>query len=68
MESPPAVSADRAAAEAVDRERAIDWLVNAIAYCAELGNDHPDLMVSWGRVAVAQSTHSAGGAPTRTAN
>ena len=36
-------------------------LVNAIGFCAELANHHPDLTVSWGRVVVALSTHSAGG-------
>ena len=36
-------------------------LVNAIGLCAELANHHPDLSVSWGRVVVALSTHSAGG-------
>ena len=36
-------------------------LVNAIGLCAELANHHPDLTVSWGRVVVALSTHSAGG-------
>jgi len=36
-------------------------LVNAIGLCAELANHHPDLMVSWGRVIVTWSTHSAGG-------
>jgi pterin-4a-carbinolamine dehydratase len=36
-------------------------LVNAIGLCAELANHHPDLAVSWGRVIVTWSTHSAGG-------
>ena len=36
-------------------------VVNAIGLCAELANHHPDLTVSWGRVVVALSTHSAGG-------
>ena len=36
-------------------------LVNAIGLCAELANHHPDLTVSWGRVVVTWSTHSAGG-------
>jgi len=36
-------------------------LVNAIGLCAELANHHPDLAVSWGRVVVTWSTHSAGG-------
>ena len=36
-------------------------LVNAIGLCAEMANHHPDLAVSWGRVVVTWSTHSAGG-------
>ena len=36
-------------------------LVNAIGFCAEAANHHPDLTVSWGRVTVALSTHSANG-------
>ena len=36
-------------------------LVNAIGFCAEGADHHPDLTVSWGRLAVALSTHSAGG-------
>ena len=36
-------------------------LVNAIGYCAEAADHHPDLTVSWGRVVVALSTHSAKG-------
>ena len=36
-------------------------LVNAIGLCAELADHHPDLTVSWGRVVVTWSTHSAGG-------
>ena len=36
-------------------------LVNALGYCAEAADHHPDLAVSWGRVVVALSTHSAKG-------
>lgn len=36
-------------------------LVNAIGYYAEAADHHPDLEVHWGSVAVALSTHSAGG-------
>jgi 4a-hydroxytetrahydrobiopterin dehydratase len=36
-------------------------LVNAIGYWAEAADHHPDLTVTWGRVVVALSTHSAGG-------
>jgi 4a-hydroxytetrahydrobiopterin dehydratase len=36
-------------------------LVNAIGYIAEAADHHPDLAVSWGRVTVKLSTHSAGG-------
>jgi len=36
-------------------------LVNAIGFCAEVADHHPDLTVSWGRVGVALSTHSAKG-------
>jgi 4a-hydroxytetrahydrobiopterin dehydratase len=36
-------------------------LVNAIGYIAEAADHHPDLSVSWGRVTVKLSTHSAGG-------
>ena len=36
-------------------------LVNAIAFIAEAADHHPDLAVSWGRVTVRLSTHSAGG-------
>jgi 4a-hydroxytetrahydrobiopterin dehydratase len=35
--------------------------VNAIGYCAEGADHHPDLKVSWGKLVVALSTHSAGG-------
>jgi 4a-hydroxytetrahydrobiopterin dehydratase len=36
-------------------------LVNAIGYVAEAAYHHPDLAVTWGRVTVKLSTHSAGG-------
>jgi 4a-hydroxytetrahydrobiopterin dehydratase len=36
-------------------------LVNAIGFCAEAAYHHPDLAVTWGRVQVKLSTHSAGG-------
>ena len=36
-------------------------LVNAIGYVAEGANHHPDLTVTWARVGVKLSTHSAGG-------
>src|SRR4029079_723989 len=36
-------------------------LLNAIGYLAEAAYHHPDLAVTWGRVTVKLSTHSAGG-------
>jgi pterin-4a-carbinolamine dehydratase len=36
-------------------------LTNAIGFLAEAAWHHPDLVVSWGRVEVRLSTHSAGG-------
>ena len=36
-------------------------LVNTIGYLAEAAYHHPDLSVTWGRVTVKLSTHSAGG-------
>ena len=36
-------------------------LVNAIGFVAEAAYHHPDLSVTWGRVIVKLSTHSAGG-------
>lgn len=36
-------------------------LVNVIGYLAEAAYHHPDLSVTWGRVTVKLSTHSAGG-------
>jgi pterin-4a-carbinolamine dehydratase len=43
-------------------------LVNAVGYCAEAAYHHPDLAVTWGRVVVKLSTHSAGDALTGTPN
>jgi pterin-4a-carbinolamine dehydratase len=36
-------------------------LVNAIGFIAEAADHHPDLEVSWSKVVVRLSTHSAGG-------
>ena len=36
-------------------------LVNTIGYLAEAAYHHPDLAVTWGRITVKLSTHSAGG-------
>lgn len=36
-------------------------LVNAVGYLAEAAYHHPDLSVTWARVTVKLSTHSAGG-------
>src|ERR1051326_3757331 len=36
-------------------------LVNAIGFCAEAAYHHPDLSVTWARIVVKLSTHSAGG-------
>ena len=36
-------------------------LTNAIGYLAEAAYHHPDLAVTWGRITVKLSTHSAGG-------
>ena len=36
-------------------------LVNAIGYASEAAYHHPDLSVTWARVTVKLSTHSAGG-------
>jgi pterin-4a-carbinolamine dehydratase len=52
---------------AIAREYATDgWpttlmLVNAIGFFAEAADHHPDLAVSWSKVQVKLSTHSAGG-------
>ena len=36
-------------------------LVSAIGYAAEAAYHHPDMSVTWGRITVKLSTHSAGG-------
>ena len=36
-------------------------LINAIGFIAEAADHHPDLEVSWAKVVVRLSTHSAGG-------
>ena len=40
-------------------------LVNTIGFLAEAAYHHPDLSVTWGRVTVKLSTHSAGGITER---
>ena len=35
--------------------------VGAVAYLAEAANHHPDIGISWNRVTLVLSTHSAGG-------
>ncbi|HUD36390.1 MAG TPA: 4a-hydroxytetrahydrobiopterin dehydratase [Streptosporangiaceae bacterium] len=35
--------------------------VAAVAYLAEAANHHPDIAISWNRVTLTLSTHSAGG-------
>ena len=35
--------------------------VGAVAYLAEKANHHPDVAISWNRVTLTLSTHSAGG-------
>jgi 4a-hydroxytetrahydrobiopterin dehydratase len=35
--------------------------VNAAGYLAEQANHHPDIAVSWNKVTLTLSTHSAGG-------
>jgi 4a-hydroxytetrahydrobiopterin dehydratase len=35
--------------------------VGAVAYLAEQANHHPDVAISWNRVTLTLSTHSAGG-------
>jgi 4a-hydroxytetrahydrobiopterin dehydratase len=35
--------------------------VGAVAYLAETANHHPDVAISWNRVTLTLSTHSAGG-------
>jgi 4a-hydroxytetrahydrobiopterin dehydratase len=36
-------------------------LVNAVAKVAEAANHHPDIAISWNKVTLTLSTHSAGG-------
>jgi 4a-hydroxytetrahydrobiopterin dehydratase len=36
-------------------------LVNAVGFLAEAAYHHPDISVTWGRITVKLSTHSAGG-------
>jgi 4a-hydroxytetrahydrobiopterin dehydratase len=36
-------------------------LVNAIGFVSEAAYHHPDIAVTWGRITVKLSTHSAGG-------
>lgn len=36
-------------------------LVNEVAALAEAANHHPDISISWNRVELVLSTHSAGG-------
>jgi 4a-hydroxytetrahydrobiopterin dehydratase len=35
--------------------------VGAVAYLAEAANHHPDVSISWNKVTLTLSTHSAGG-------
>ena len=35
--------------------------LGAVAYLAEKANHHPDIAISWNRVTLTLSTHSAGG-------
>jgi 4a-hydroxytetrahydrobiopterin dehydratase len=35
--------------------------VGAVAYLAEAANHHPDIAISWNKVTLTLSTHSAGG-------
>jgi 4a-hydroxytetrahydrobiopterin dehydratase len=35
--------------------------VGAVGYLAERANHHPDIAISWNKVTLALSTHSAGG-------
>jgi len=41
--------------------RAAMLYVGAIAYLAEAANHHPDIGISWNKVTLTLSTHSAGG-------
>ena len=37
------------------------FTVGAVAYLAESANHHPDVAISWNKVTLTLSTHSAGG-------
>lgn len=41
--------------------RASVLYVGAVAYLAEAANHHPDVAISWNKVRLTLSTHSAGG-------
>lgn len=41
--------------------RAAMLFTGAVAYVAEAANHHPDITISWNRVTLTLSTHSAGG-------
>lgn len=41
--------------------RAAMLYVGAVAYLAEAANHHPDVLISWNKVTLTLSTHSAGG-------
>jgi 4a-hydroxytetrahydrobiopterin dehydratase len=41
--------------------RAAMLYVGAVAYLAEAANHHPDIAISWNKVTLTLSTHSAGG-------
>jgi 4a-hydroxytetrahydrobiopterin dehydratase len=41
--------------------RAAMLYIGAVAYLAETANHHPDIAVSWNKVTLTLSTHSAGG-------
>jgi 4a-hydroxytetrahydrobiopterin dehydratase len=45
----------------LDDFRAAMLYVGAVAYLAESANHHPDIAVSWNKVTLTLSTHSAGG-------
>ena len=61
---PSIVIAELLGVPAEDHRQFKEWasmLVNAIGFVAEAAYHHPDLSVTWGRVTVKLSTHSAGG-------
>lgn len=45
--------------------RAAMLYVGAVAYLAEAANHHPDISISWNKVTLTLSTHSAGGLTTK---